>query len=147
MARNDLPVRPAESGRWLTRARWPSGGARAALIGLGLAGYAWVDATAAPFSIRALVGVLIPGAVLAAIAYRWRPSRIAPPERLDVTGMSYWAICITMLFEWEASAFRDNSWPWHPSLTNLINPLLAPHPLKSVAIVVWMLVGWALVKR
>lgn len=147
MARNDVPVRSAGSGRWLTRARWPSGRARAALIGLGLAGYAWVDATAAPFSMRALVGVLIPGAVLAGIASRWQPRRIAPPERLDVAGMSYWAICITMLFEWEASAFRDNSWPWHPSLTNLINPLLAAHPLKSAAIVVWMLIGWALVKR
>jgi hypothetical protein len=140
MAKNDISLRPEASSRWSRRAG-------AALIGLGLICYAWVDATAAPFSMRALVGVLIPGAVLAVIAYRGRQHRIAAPERLDITGMSYWIICLTMLFEWEASAFRDNSWPWHPSLTNLINPLLAPHPLKSAAIVVWMLAGWALVKR
>jgi hypothetical protein len=140
MARNDIPIRPENSSRWPKRAS-------VALIGLGLVCYAWVDATAAPFSMRALVGVLIPGVVLAAMAYRGRYRRIAPPGQLDITGMSYWVISLTMLFEWEASAFRDSSWPWHPSLTNLINPLLAPHPLKSAAIVVWLLAGWALVKR
>lgn len=140
MARNDLPLHPEESSRWPKRAS-------VALIGLGLVSYAWVDATAAPFSTRALVGVLIPGVVLAVLAYRMRSRRIAAPERLDISGVSYWVICVTMLFEWEASAFRDNSWPWHPSLTILIDPLLAPHPVKSAAIVVWMLAGWALVKR
>jgi hypothetical protein len=146
MARNDPTVRP-DSGRWRASPPGIPRRARAALIGIVLVSYAWVDATAAPFSMRALVGVLIPGVLLAAIAYRWQPDRIAPPERLDITGMSYWIICIALLFEWEASAFRDNSWPWHPSLTNLINPLLSPHPLKSAAIVVWILAGWALVKR
>jgi hypothetical protein len=116
-------------------------------IGAGLAGYSWVAAATAPFSMAALVSVLLPGAVLAGIAI-WRPpARIPPPERLDVTGFSYWAICVAALFEWEAAAFRDNSLPWHPSLTNLVNPLIAPHPLKSAAILLWLLAGWALVRR
>jgi hypothetical protein len=117
------------------------------LVAAVLVAYAWIDATAAPFTTRSLVGVLIPGAVLGAIAYRRPPQRIPPPEQLDVMGFSYWVIAVVALFEWEASAFRDNSRYWHPSLTNLINPVLEPHVMKSAAILVWIMAGWGLVKR
>lgn len=137
-----LVARSAES-------RLPLGArpARNAVIGAGLIGYAWWLAGTAPFSTRALIGVLVPGAVLGVIAYGRPPERIPPPERIDVTGSSYWLICIALLFEWEASAVRDNSPPWHPALTNLIDPLIAPQPVKCAAIVIWLLAGWALVKR
>lgn len=135
--RSGFPLRPGRRGNRI----------RPAAIGIVLAGYAWVAGSTAPFSTIALVCVLIPGMILAAIAYGWPPERIAPPARLDITGMSYWAICVAALFEWEASAFKDNSLPWHPSLTNLIDPLLDPHIVKSAAFLLWMLVGWALVRR
>jgi hypothetical protein len=135
--------RPARPGR-PPRAAHPL---RATLIGAVLFAYAWADATAAPFTTRSLVGVLIPGAVLGAIACGKPPERIPPPRELDITGTSYWLICILALFEWEASAFRDNSLPWHPSLTNLLDPVLGPHVMKSAAIAVWLAVGWGLVKR
>jgi hypothetical protein len=121
--------------------------ARNAIIAAGVIGYAWLLGGTAPFSTRALVGVLLPGAVLGVIAYARPPERILPPQTVDAAGFSYWVICIALLFEWEASAVRDNSPPGHPSLTELINPLIAPHPIKAAAIVVWLLAGWALVKR
>lgn len=113
----------------------------------GLATYAWVVAGMAPFTMKSLIGVLIPGAVLGVIAYGRPPERIPAPEKLDVTGMSYWLICAAALLEWEASAFKDNSLPWHPSLTDLVNVLIDPHLIKSVAIMVWLMAGWALVRR
>jgi hypothetical protein len=93
--------------------------------------------------------VLVPGAVIGAIAYGRPPERISPPDSVDATGLSYWLICIALLFEWEASAVRDGvgATGWHPSLTELINPLIAAHPVKSLAIVGWLLAGWALVRR
>jgi hypothetical protein len=150
MAANDVSPSPGRLGHATGAFRLPTRGGRLArklVIGTGLAVYSWVAASAAPFSRAALLFVLLPGAVLAAIAI-WRPpARIRPPDRLDVAGFSYWAICVAALFEWEASAFKDNARTWHPSLTDLINPLITPHPLKSAAILLWLLAGWALVRR
>ncbi len=137
------------SPRPLAEARLPLGArpARNAVIAAGLVAYAWILGGTAPFTTKALLGVLLPGAVLGMIAYGRPPERIPPPASVDVAGFSYWIIGIALLFEWEAAAVRDNSPPWHPSLTDLINPLLGPHAVKSAAIVVWLLAGWGLVKR
>lgn len=120
---------------------------RNSLLAVVLAGYAWMVGGQPPFSNKALFSVLLPGAVLGAIAYGRPPERIPAPESIDLTGFSYWVICLAVLFEWEASAFRDGSPWWHPALTELVNPLIQPHPIKSAAIVVWLLSGWGLVKR
>jgi hypothetical protein len=120
--------------------------ARNAIIGAAMIGYAWLLGGSAPFSTRALLGVLLPGAVLGVIAYTRPPDRIPPPEYVEAAGFSYWMICIALLFEWEASAVRDDS-PGHPSLTDVINPLIAAHPIKTAAVVVWLFAGWALVRR
>jgi hypothetical protein len=120
---------------------------RKLVVGTGLVAYSWVAGSTTPLTTKALVSVLLPGAVIAGIAYGRTPERIPPPDSLDIQGFSYWMICLAALFEWEASAFKDNSLWWHPSLTNLINPLIQPHPVKSAAILLWMLGGWALVKR
>jgi len=150
MATDPAPARRDATARrpWrVARPRRPADFALLSLLGGGLAGYAWVAAAAAPFSRGALVAVLVPGALLGAIAVARPPERIPPPDHLDATGMSYWMICLAAFFEWEASAWRDSSWPWHPSFTNLIDPLLAPHLVKTLAILVWVLAGWALVRR
>jgi hypothetical protein len=143
------PARSDQPGRWwqVARPRRPVHLALLALIFAGLAVYAWVVAAAAPFSRGALVGVVIPGAVVGLVASVRPPERIPPPAELDMIGMSYWMICLAAFFEWEASAWRDSSWPWHPSFTNLIDPLLGPHLVKTAAVLVWLLAGWALVRR
>jgi hypothetical protein len=149
MATNPAPARSDHPGhRWqVARPCRPAHLALLALILTGLTVYAWVVAAAAPFSRGALVGVVIPGAVVGIIASFRPPERIPPPAELDTIGMSYWMILLAAFFEWEASAWRDNSWPWHPSFTNLVDPLMGPHLVKTAAILLWMLTGWALVRR
>jgi hypothetical protein len=148
MTENSSAATPARR-RDAAEARLPLGArpARNAVIGAGLIAYAWMLGGAAPFSMKAFAGVLLPGTVLGVIAYARPPERIPAPESVDVAGFSYWIIAIALLFEWEAAAVRDGSPPSHPSLTNLIEPLLGPHPVKSAAIVIWLLSGWALVRR
>ena len=150
MATDDVPGGGDRLGRRSGFPLWPArpkNRVRAAVIGVALAGYAWAAGAAEPFSTTSLVFVLIPGVVVAAIAVAWPPQRTPAPEKLDITGMFYWVIAVAALFEWEASAWKDNSLPWHPSLTDLINPMLGPHLVKSAAILLWILVGWALVRR
>ena len=148
MATDNIPRRAER-----LRAGWPhwplrnGHPARDSLIGIAVAGYAWLLAGLAPFSTKSLVGVLIPGAVIGVLAYGRPVRRLPAPEKLDITGASWWLIAVAGLFEWEASAFRDNSLPWHPALTTLVNSVIAPHPLKSAAVLIWLLVGWGLVRR
>jgi hypothetical protein len=116
-------------------------------IGIVLVAYCWVASGTKPFTAEALAGVLIPGVALAAIAYGRPPKRIPPPEHLDIAGFSYWMLGVALLFEWEAAAFSDGSHWWHPSLTDLVNLAIAAHPLRTVAMLLWLAVGWGLVKR
>jgi hypothetical protein len=138
------PRRPAGRRAPWARVRHP---VPKAVVLAALVAYSWIAAGTVPFTRNALLIVLAPGIVLAAIAYGRPPERIPPPERIDVAGFSYWAVCIIALFEWEASAFRDNALWWHPSLTDLIDPMLGARPVKAVAILIWLLCGWALVRR
>lgn len=139
-------LQPSRSGRWLDsdRARRRI---RRFVIGTGLVGYSWMAGGTKPFSATALLSVLFPGAVIAVIAYGRAPERIKPPDSLDITGFSYWIVVLGALFEWEASAFRDNSVWSHPSLTLLVDPLIGPHPIKTIAFLLWLLAGWGLVRR
>jgi hypothetical protein len=120
---------------------------RKAAITAGLIAYSWFAAGTEPFTISALLIVLVPGAALFVIAYARPPRRIPPPDRLDLTGFSYWAIAVGALFEWEASAFKDGAPSWHPALTTLIDPVLGTRPVKAAGILIWMVAGRALVRR
>jgi hypothetical protein len=147
----DLPPREP-SPRWrlgrpaLSR-RLRNPALRKAAVAAGLIGYSWFAAGTMPFTTSALLIVLVPGAVLAVIAYVRPPKRIPPPDRMNLAGFSYWAIAVGALFEWEASAFKDGAPSWHPALTTLIDPVLGTRPVKAAGILIWLLAGWALVRR
>jgi hypothetical protein len=128
---------PAVSGRLAGKA----------VIGAVLVVYSWFAASTVPFTRNALLVVLLPGAVVGVIAYGRPVRRIPPPDRLDLTGSSWWVITIAALFEWEASAFRDFTDTWHPPLSNLVIPALGVHPLKTAAMLIWLLTGWGVLRR
>jgi hypothetical protein len=142
-----IRLRPARAGRQVRLPAFsPRNGRRLAVGSIAVA-YAWLASASAPFSTRALISVLVPGAILGAVAFGRPPERITPPESVDITGFSYWIVALALLFEWEASAFRENANWLHPTLTDVINPLLTPHPVRAGAFVIWLAAGWALVKR
>lgn len=141
------PGRPAADGKEERFARrWRPRGLRPALSAV-LFGYAWLAASTRPFTFMSLLVVLLPGAVVAGVASWGPPDRIEAPDRLDIGGFSWWLVIVAVLFEWEAAGFRDNSPWWHPSLTELVNPIIAPYPLRAIAFFLWLITGWALVRR
>jgi hypothetical protein len=147
MATGDIPGVPERPPR---RLRLPTVNGRLAgkaVIGALLVAYAWVAGGTSPFTKSSLLVVLLPAAVVGVIAYGRPVRRIPPPDRLDLTGSSYWILAIAALFEWEASAFRDFTDTWHPPLSNLVTPALGIHPLKTVAVLMWLLTGWGLLRR
>jgi hypothetical protein len=146
MAADDVPRGPDPQPQEPSRRRL-SPVATKAVIGAGLIAYSWFAASTVPFTRNALLIVLLPGGVLGVIAFARPPKRIPAPDRLDVTGFSYWAIAVTALFEWEASAFKDGAQWWHPALTTLIDPALGTRPVKAAGILIWLLAGWALIRR
>ena len=146
------PGRPVADGKQGRAARWwPPGSRRISgprlALSLILFGYAWLAATTRPFTFMSLLVVLLPGAVVAGVAIWGPPDRIEAPDRLDIAGFSWWLVIIAVLFEWETAGFRDNSPWWHPSLTELVNPIIAPYPLRSIAFFLRLITGWALVRR
>jgi hypothetical protein len=143
----DPPGRPGDPPGRVRHGTLRSRGVRYGLIGTGLAAYSWLAGLTQPFTRNSLLIVLLPGAVAGVIAYGRPPRRIPAPDRLDLIGTSCWLIAITAVFEWEASAFRDFTTTWHPSLSDLIKPLLDVHPVKAAAVMTWLLAGWALLRR
>ncbi len=126
---------------------WGKHPVRTAIVGAGVAGYSWLAGGIASFTAAATITVAVPWVVLAVIAFRWPPERIPPPERLDISGASYWALAAIMFFEWEASGFRDGSQWWHPTLSVVAGPLFDYHAVKSAAFATWLLAGWGLIRR
>jgi hypothetical protein len=126
---------------------WSRHPVRTAVVGTGVAGYSWLAGGVASFTTAATVAVAIPWVVLGLIACCWPPKRIPPPDRLDVTGTSYWAMAAIVFFEWEAAGFRDGSLWWHPTLSVVTGPLLDYHTVKSAAFAAWLMAGWGLIRR
>ncbi len=126
---------------------WGKHPVRTATMGAGVAGYSWLAGGISSFTGAATISVAVPWVVLAVIAFRWPPERVPPPERLDIAGASYWAIAAMMFFEWEASAFRDGSQWWHPTLSVVTGPLVHQHVVKSAVFAAWLLTGWGLIRR
>lgn len=126
---------------------WSRHPVRTAVAGTGVAGYSWVVGGIPSFTSAATIAVAVPWVVLALIAWLYPPKRVPPPDRLDVTGTSYWAIVTILFFEWEAAGFRDGSEWWHPTLSVVAGPLLDYHLVKSVAFAAWLMAGWGLIRR
>jgi hypothetical protein len=149
------PERPV--GRWgdapRPLARMRSGLARSSvpLLLLPGAGFALVIGWFDRYSVVASLAVAAVGAT--AIALSWHgPLRDEPLEPLEVSGKTLWMLVVVALAGWELTnlflqpTLTTDSWA-HPTLSVLWDPILGSRVGRSVALFLWLRIGWGLVKR
>jgi hypothetical protein len=104
------------------------------------------------YSWPATVAVVSVGAMAIAAAWR-RPVQEGPEQaRLDPVGAAAWAAVFIALGLLELTnlllqpTLKADSYA-HPTLSVLTDPILASAPGRSVALLLWLAVGWSLLER
>jgi hypothetical protein len=130
----------------------------AVVIGLGL--HAWWVTELRPFTWPSLAAVV--GSGLAAVALAWRhrvgpprrgaspagpgsvpgrpepvPARLPQPETWRAGVVAWWGL-IALLGLWELAAYLQHPRTDHPTLSSLLDSLLADQPLRAAAFAAWL---------
>jgi hypothetical protein len=142
--------RPALAGR-RPRRGWRTAAAGLAWVAAGL-GYAVVVGSFARFSWPATMAVV--GVATVVIVIGWQgPVRARPdPGPLPRPGAALWGGVLLAGGLWELGSLAqqpglDITSYAHPTISALTDPVLASHPGRSLALAVWLLIGWYLVRR
>jgi hypothetical protein len=106
----------------------------------------------ARYSSPATVAVLVPGVVALTLAWRGPLHARPEPKALEPLGVVAWASLFVGLAIWELTSlllqpsFTTDSYA-HPTISVVMDPILAHHPGRTVTLFVWLLGGWFLVQR
>jgi hypothetical protein len=98
------------------------------------------------FSLAANLYVLALGAVLCALGLSGRVRRQDPPERLPRAAV-WWLVPVLAAALLELADFLLGSTPAHPSLSKLLDPVLAGYLPRSAGYFGWLCAFWWLVRR
>ena len=106
----------------------------------------------ARFSWPATTFVVITGAVAVALAWRGPLRPLMEPEPLEPLGVLAWSSVFLSLAIWELTqlllqpSLTTDSYA-HPTISVTMDPILAHHPGRTIAMFVWLVAGWFLVQR
>jgi hypothetical protein len=129
--------------------RRPSGLPRSPLVAIGGLAYAVLVAGFARYSWPATVAVAGPAAAAVAVGWRRPVGDHAGPERLPRSGVVAWSLVFVALALWELTALllqpslTTDSWA-HPTISVLMDPVLATHLGRLVVLSLWLASGWFL---
>jgi hypothetical protein len=135
--------------------RLRAGGRPPALVLAGLAVgavYAALVGSFIRYSWPATAGVIALGAALVAAGWRGPLRRRPVPGPLPLPGAALWGVLLVAAGLWELSSLfqqpdlSTTSYA-HPTISALTDPLLGSHAGRSVALAVWLAIGWFLVER
>jgi len=142
--------RPALAGP-RPRRSWRTAAAGLAWVAAGIV-YSVVVGSFARFSWPATMAVV--GLATLVVVIGWQgPVRARPdPGPLPKPGAALWGGVLLAGGLWELGSLAqqpglDVTSFAHPTISALTDPVLASHPGRSVALAVWLLIGWYLVRR
>jgi hypothetical protein len=149
----------APDSQAVTLTRQPRAAARTGrgwlLLLAGLAGgvgYAAIVGSFSRYSWPATVGVIALGAAVVAVSWRGPLRRRRDPGPLPPAGATLWAGLLVAGGLWELVSLLQQpdlttaSYA-HPTISALTDPLLGSHAGRSVALGVWLAIGWFLAER
>jgi len=121
----------------------------ALVVAAGLACGWWVTSLT-PFSAGATVAVLAFGVVELALAEAVRHRRrLTGPGRgadLPITAYLVWVVALAVLAAWELFSLFNHPRSAHPTISSLVDPLLAHHVIRWLAFAAWAWLGWELAR-
>ena len=142
--------RPALAGR-RPRRGWRTAAAGLAWVTGGMV-YAVVVGSFARFSWPATMAVVGLATLVVVIGWQGPVRARLDPGPLPKPGAALWGGVLLTGGLWELGSLAqqpglDVTSYAHPTISALSDPVLASHPGRSVALAVWLLVGWYLVRR
>jgi hypothetical protein len=119
---------------------------------LGGLAYAVVVGAFACYSWPATVAVMVPGVAAIAIAWRTPSLEVTGSGPIERVGALAWAAVFVALGLWELTALLlqpdlvTKSYA-HPTISALMDPVLASYAGRSATLFVWLGLGWFLLER
>jgi hypothetical protein len=112
--------------------------------GAAAVGYATLAAWCRPLTVEAAAAVVLPAIVLVVLAAHRRPRpRVVLASRYRAS----WAGLVVLFAAWEVTAALWGNDAAHPTLSLLLDPVLATYPGRVVGWIAWLGVGRWLVTR
>jgi hypothetical protein len=123
------------------------------IAAIGAAVWAWYASGVRTFTRPAEVLTFLPG--LAVLLLTLRPSAssarsaasgtqsVAPHRRW---GVLPWLAVLVAIIGWEMAELFSQPRHAHPTISSLMNSLLSTHPSRFVGYLVWLILGWLLVR-
>jgi hypothetical protein len=143
-ARQSVPLlRPAAMDRIDRRARrWLTVAAVTATVGYAAAAggferYTWPDT----------VAILVPASVVLAVGWRGQLRPRPAPQPVGVRSVRLWSAVLVVAGTWELAALllqpslQHGSWA-HPTLSYLMDSLLATYSGRTLTLLAWLALGW-----
>ncbi|HEX5495861.1 MAG TPA: hypothetical protein VFX70_14920 [Mycobacteriales bacterium] len=113
----------------------------------GVVVYCWLAGGFDSFTWQSTAAVLIPGMIIFALGVARPPDRRPRPVPIGTAGAVAWSVPLLTFCVLEIVDDLLGSTRAHPTLSILMDPVLNIHVWRSMGYFVWIVVGWALVKR
>ena len=120
---------------------------RSAGLALGVVGvvaYAWWATGLRPFTRPVLAATVSAGLVVIAVG---ASRRLPAPADRRTGRAAVWGALLAVLAAWEVASFLQHPRADHPTLSSLLDSVLADHPARALAFLVWLSVGVDLSRR
>lgn len=109
-------------------------------------GYSWVAGHLTTFSRPAEVATFVPGLLAVVVAARITPRSSCRPDRSTRGWLAWWLILLA-LTAIEVVALALGATHSHPTISDLVNPLLSTTPGRAAAFALWLGFGYWLIRR